>query len=311
MLVGIIFYRRTWLVFVVVLNALAAMSDGYLVELATKSGFCELEEARERQVNNNKLLDSMIPPRIQKIMRASPTKGLAVQLSNCCVLLADIEGKEIQKGFTFDLIAQKAVVVCVYREQRTAVSCEIYIFAPVRMVDRLPIAGFTSFSAQLPPEVLVTLLNQLFSAFDAACKYFDVTKIETIGDAYLAATGCLPSANAIRRTKTSNRKEPVRVSPEQTHKQRKNMFNCLWRSLFKRANVRPDASSGRPDHDKHVCMKPDCAASYGFGDAACLTIRSCFNIFLCNPFFTRSTLTEYKGSRHLKRLTRVLPSLRT
>lgn len=86
-------FRRTWLVIVVVLNALSTIFEGYLVELATKSGFCELEEARERQVNNNKLLDSMIPPRIQKIMIASPTKGLAVQLSNCCVLLADIEGR--------------------------------------------------------------------------------------------------------------------------------------------------------------------------------------------------------------------------
>ena len=97
----------------------------------------------------------------------------------------------------------------------------------------------------------MTLLNQLFSAFDAACKYFDVTKIETIGDAYLAATGCLPSDNAIRRTKTS-KKEPVRTNPEQSQKQEKSIFHYFWRSLFKRANVLPDVTSGRPDQNKHV-----------------------------------------------------------
>ena len=49
--------------------------------------------------------------------------------------------------------------------------------------------GFTGISERLPVATLVASLNDLFSAFDAACAAFDVEKIKTIGDAYMAAAG--------------------------------------------------------------------------------------------------------------------------
>ncbi|MEA2546029.1 MAG: hypothetical protein QOI09_1302 [Chloroflexota bacterium] len=49
--------------------------------------------------------------------------------------------------------------------------------------------GFTEISANLPPAAVVTSLNALFSAFDAACADLGVEKIKTIGDAYMAAAG--------------------------------------------------------------------------------------------------------------------------
>jgi class 3 adenylate cyclase len=49
--------------------------------------------------------------------------------------------------------------------------------------------GFTEIAARLPAAELVSSLNQLFSAFDAACTELEVEKIKTIGDAYLAAAG--------------------------------------------------------------------------------------------------------------------------
>jgi adenylate cyclase len=49
--------------------------------------------------------------------------------------------------------------------------------------------GFTEISSRLPVTILVTALNALFSAFDAACAALGVEKIKTIGDAYLAAAG--------------------------------------------------------------------------------------------------------------------------
>jgi adenylate cyclase len=49
--------------------------------------------------------------------------------------------------------------------------------------------GFTEISASLPVATLVSSLNGLFSAFDAACTSLGVEKIKTIGDAYLAAAG--------------------------------------------------------------------------------------------------------------------------
>ncbi len=55
--------------------------------------------------------------------------------------------------------------------------------------------GFTEISARLEVGELVSSLNALFTAFDAACAELGVEKIKTIGDAYMAAAG-LPGTRA-------------------------------------------------------------------------------------------------------------------
>jgi class 3 adenylate cyclase len=51
------------------------------------------------------------------------------------------------------------------------------------------IVNFTAFSAQTPAAELVSLLNDLFSRFDAASQRHGVEKIKTIGDCYMAVCG--------------------------------------------------------------------------------------------------------------------------
>lgn len=51
------------------------------------------------------------------------------------------------------------------------------------------LVGFTKLSAQYSPETIVSLLNELFSAFDELAELFGVEKIKTIGDDYMAASG--------------------------------------------------------------------------------------------------------------------------
>jgi class 3 adenylate cyclase len=63
--------------------------------------------------------------------------------------------------------------------------------------------GFTEISGRLDVATLVSSLNRLFSAFDAACAAHGVEKIKTIGDAYMAAAG-LPGTSA----------EPVRAAAD-------------------------------------------------------------------------------------------------
>jgi class 3 adenylate cyclase len=48
---------------------------------------------------------------------------------------------------------------------------------------------FTRISADMPVAAVVTSLNAMFTAFDAACARLGVEKIKTIGDAYMAAAG--------------------------------------------------------------------------------------------------------------------------
>jgi len=51
------------------------------------------------------------------------------------------------------------------------------------------LVGFTSFSAGRAPAGLVEMLNEIFSAFDAAAQELGLEKIKTIGDAYMAVGG--------------------------------------------------------------------------------------------------------------------------
>jgi adenylate cyclase len=54
--------------------------------------------------------------------------------------------------------------------------------------------GFTFHAEKLSPEQLVEELNFYFSAFDGICQRYNLEKIKTIGDAYMAAGG-IPTPN--------------------------------------------------------------------------------------------------------------------
>lgn len=57
------------------------------------------------------------------------------------------------------------------------------------------IVGFTAFSQGVSPEVLVAVLNDVFTRFDAIAEHRGLEKIKTIGDCYMAAAG-LPTVAA-------------------------------------------------------------------------------------------------------------------
>ncbi len=53
----------------------------------------------------------------------------------------------------------------------------------------LDIVGFTAMASHVSAEGLIRILNDVFERCDAICDRYDLTKIKTIGDAYLAIAG--------------------------------------------------------------------------------------------------------------------------
>jgi class 3 adenylate cyclase len=51
------------------------------------------------------------------------------------------------------------------------------------------LVGFTELTSEMPPGDVVTLLNKLFTRFDAAAHDLGIEKIKTVGDAYMAVCG--------------------------------------------------------------------------------------------------------------------------
>jgi class 3 adenylate cyclase len=51
------------------------------------------------------------------------------------------------------------------------------------------LVGFTALTSDMPPQDVVTLLNGLFTRFDAAAQELGIEKIKTVGDAYMAVCG--------------------------------------------------------------------------------------------------------------------------
>jgi class 3 adenylate cyclase len=86
------------------------------------------------------------------------------------------------------------------------------------------IVDFTQLSSSVPPEELVTLLDAVFSDFDALAERYGLEKIKTIGDAYMAVCGV-----------------PV---PQQDHAERVATFALEIQRAVKRYNVdKPNGES--------------------------------------------------------------------
>ena len=62
------------------------------------------------------------------------------------------------------------------------------------------VVGFTAFAEKAEPAMLIGMLNSYFAAFDEVMAQFDLEKIKTIGDAYMAVAG-VPATDRLHTLK--------------------------------------------------------------------------------------------------------------
>ena len=60
------------------------------------------------------------------------------------------------------------------------------------------LVGFTSFCKQVDPFSVMVFLNDLFEVFDGLCDDFNVYKVETVGDCYVATVGVVTGEQTVQ-----------------------------------------------------------------------------------------------------------------
>ncbi|KAJ3410812.1 hypothetical protein HDV05_003207 [Chytridiales sp. JEL 0842] len=72
---------------------------------------------------------------------------------------------------------------------------------PIITILHLDVTSFTYLSSCVQPDLLINILNTVFTKFDQICAVYQIEKIQTIGDAYIAAS-LDPSASTITASMT-------------------------------------------------------------------------------------------------------------
>ena len=154
---------------------------------------------------------SVIKPRLRRITKGVTSKNFLDNLLNRMEQYANnlekiveekteqmLEEKLKTEEILFSLLP-KAIAEDLKRGstvQPKAYECVTIFFSDIE--------GFTSLSAESTPMQVVDLLNDLYTCFDGIIDHYDVFKVETIGDAYMVASG-LPNLNGVNHAREISR----------------------------------------------------------------------------------------------------------
>jgi class 3 adenylate cyclase len=131
------------------------------------------ENLRIEQMKSERLLLNVLPQEIVERLKLSQSKALANKISETYAnQMPDISSDPMLENLTND--TNGAIVADAYDEVTV-------LFADI--------VNFTEYAAAISASDLVNCLNDIFSEFDRLVDLYDLEKIKTIGDSYMAVGG--------------------------------------------------------------------------------------------------------------------------
>lgn len=133
-----------------------------------------------------------IPPEWLLFDRVTQLLGVIIAVS-VLFLLSETERAKTQQSLILErrksdalLINVLPVTIAERLKTDTSIIADVYHDVTVLFAD---IVGFTQLSSKIQPEILVDILNRIFTEFDQLVERYKLEKIKTIGDAYMVVGG--------------------------------------------------------------------------------------------------------------------------
>jgi class 3 adenylate cyclase len=185
---------------------------GYLLMMISLAIFIERKFYESRQIlveyaealeDANKNLEQKVTDRTKELQEKH--KLISDQNIELSTLNEHITSQNIELTYLNEDLAQKNYVISIEREKSEKLLLNVL---PEPIAERLKqgetniadyfesagvlfidIVNFTKYSSSISPQKLVDELNRIFTLFDKIAAKFNIEKIKTIGDCYMAASG--------------------------------------------------------------------------------------------------------------------------
>jgi class 3 adenylate cyclase len=158
-------------------SGMAMCAIARLEESRSRGNFVKEFRRRREQRKWAALISNMLPPAVVTLLQRKNNK-LAIGRSS--------HGDGSRNGSP---LAAAAAAAAAAADEDEEVSATLAWKLPHTCIFQSDIVGFTALTQRITPRELVAMLHSLFAAYDRICAKHHVQKIETIGDAYIAATG--------------------------------------------------------------------------------------------------------------------------
>lgn len=201
------------------------LNELFKLEKATNNFIMALEylekySALKDSIFNSDKMKELSDINTKNAIEINEEKFKAIQLKKDILSQAEIRKQKIIKDYAIIGLVLVAIAMLFFYYQRNKIRKEkqrseelLLNILPEEVADELKkkgsaeaqqidevtvlftdFKGFTQLAEKLTPKELVAEINECFSAFDYIVEKYNVEKIKTIGDAYMAAGG-LPTAN--------------------------------------------------------------------------------------------------------------------